>query len=62
MIEISKREEYYQQEYCGRVYSLRDTNMHSRSQGHEPIIIGQNYYRSSRTEKTAKKPNPCLRG
>jgi len=26
MIEISKREEFYQQEYCGCVYSLRDTN------------------------------------
>ncbi len=25
MIEISKREEFYQQEYCGCVYSLRDT-------------------------------------
>ena len=26
MIEISKREHFYQQEYCGCVYSLRDTN------------------------------------
>ena len=26
MIEISKRENFYQQEYCGCVYSLRDTN------------------------------------
>ena len=26
MIEISKRERFYQQEYCGCVYSLRDTN------------------------------------
>ncbi|MRX27046.1 epoxyqueuosine reductase QueH [Kangiella sp. HZ709] len=26
MIEISKREQFYQQEYCGCVYSLRDTN------------------------------------
>ena len=26
MIESSKREEFYQQEYCGCVYSLRDTN------------------------------------
>ncbi|GIS33361.1 MAG: hypothetical protein Ct9H90mP4_12750 [Gammaproteobacteria bacterium] len=24
MIEISKREEFYQQEYCGCVYSLRE--------------------------------------
>ena len=26
MIELSKREAFYQQEYCGCVYSLRDTN------------------------------------
>ena len=26
MIEISKREKFYQQEYCGCVFSLRDTN------------------------------------
>jgi predicted adenine nucleotide alpha hydrolase (AANH) superfamily ATPase len=28
MLEISKRENFYQQEYCGCVYSLRDTNRH----------------------------------
>jgi hypothetical protein len=33
MIEISKREEFYQQEHCGCVDSLRDTNRHCRSQG-----------------------------
>ncbi len=31
MIEISKREQFYQQEYCGCVYSLRDTNLHRKS-------------------------------
>ena len=36
MIEISKREEFYQQEYCGCVYSLRDTNHHRRNQGRPP--------------------------
>ena len=30
MIEISKREHFYQQEYCGCVYSLRDTNRSRR--------------------------------
>ena len=45
MIEISKREEFYQQEYCGCVYSLRDTNLHRRSQGREPIEIGAKFYR-----------------
>ena len=44
MIEISKREEFYQQEYCGCVYSLRDTNLHRRRQGREPIAIGKQFY------------------
>ena len=30
MYEISKREEFYQQEYCGCVYSLRDCLMLSK--------------------------------
>lgn len=44
MIEISKREQFYQQEYCGCVYSLRDTNTHRRSQGRDNIVIGLTYY------------------
>ncbi|MBN8886112.1 MAG: epoxyqueuosine reductase QueH [Rudaea sp.] len=44
MIEISKRERFYQQEYCGCVYSLRDTNRHRRAQGRERIYIGVQYY------------------
>ncbi|KAA0911781.1 epoxyqueuosine reductase QueH [Pusillimonas sp. ANT_WB101] len=44
MIEISKREAFYQQEYCGCVYSLRDTNRYRRSQGRERIKIGVKYY------------------
>jgi len=44
MIEISKREKFYQQEYCGCVYSLRDTNQHRKSQGRESIKIGVKYY------------------
>ncbi|HYD44540.1 MAG TPA: epoxyqueuosine reductase QueH, partial [Phenylobacterium sp.] len=45
MIEISKREEFYQQEYCGCVYSLRDTNRHRRETGRGPIEIGTQFYR-----------------
>ncbi len=37
MIEISKREEFYQQEYCGCVYSLRDTNAWREAQGREKV-------------------------
>ena len=44
MIEISKREGFYQQEYCGCVFSLRDTNKWRASQGREKIAIGQSFY------------------
>lgn len=44
MVEISKREHFYQQEYCGCVYSLRDTNRHRRAQGRDRIKIGLVYY------------------
>jgi predicted adenine nucleotide alpha hydrolase (AANH) superfamily ATPase len=44
MIEISKREKFYQQEYCGCVYSLRDTNKWRVSQGRKKINIGETYY------------------
>jgi epoxyqueuosine reductase len=44
MIEISKREEFYQQEYCGCAYSLRDANRHRREQGRAAIRIGVKYY------------------
>jgi predicted adenine nucleotide alpha hydrolase (AANH) superfamily ATPase len=50
MVEISKRENFYQQEYCGCVYSLRDTNHHRVAQGRERIRIGVNYY-GERTEE-----------
>ena len=44
MIEISKREGFYQQEYCGCVYSLRDTNKWRVSQGRKEIKTGESYY------------------
>jgi predicted adenine nucleotide alpha hydrolase (AANH) superfamily ATPase len=44
MYDIAKRENFYKQEYCGCVYSLRDTNNWRRSQGREEINIGQEYY------------------
>ncbi|AFJ03317.1 hypothetical protein Q7C_2181 [Methylophaga frappieri] len=44
MIEISKRENFYQQEYCGCVYSLRDTNRHRVSQGRDRIKLGEKFY------------------
>ena len=44
MIEICKREEFYQQEYCGCVYSLRDTNKWRKENNRPRVIRGQKYY------------------
>jgi predicted adenine nucleotide alpha hydrolase (AANH) superfamily ATPase len=48
MIAISKREEFYQQEYCGCVYSLRDTNRHRLEVGRKPIEIGTQFYQKAK--------------
>jgi epoxyqueuosine reductase len=44
MITISKREEFYQQEYCGCVYSLRDTNHWRQQSGRARIKRGVTFY------------------
>lgn len=44
MIEISKKEEFYQQEYCGCVFSLRDTNRRRVAQGRDRIQKGVKFY------------------
>ena len=44
MIELSKLEEFYQQEYCGCIYSLRDTNDWRQENGREKIERGQKFY------------------
>lgn len=44
MLEISKDEGFYMQEYCGCVYSLRDTNRWRRSKGRDRIEIGVKFY------------------
>jgi hypothetical protein len=44
MIEISKREKFYQQEYCGCVFSLRDTNKWRMAKGRKEIAIGETFY------------------
>ena len=48
MISIAKHEEFYQQEYCGCIYSLRDSNKYRLQQGRGKIIRGVKYY--GRTE------------
>jgi len=44
MLEISKKEKFYKQEYCGCVYSLRDTNKWRKSRGREIVKRGINFY------------------
>ena len=51
MYEISKREQFYKQEYCGCVYSLRDTNLWRIKNGRERIHQGINFYGKECEEK-----------
>ena len=44
MYSIAKRENFYQQEYCGCVYSLRDTNAWRQTNHRSRVKIGVNYY------------------
>ena len=44
MYEIAKRENFYKQEYCGCIYSLRDTNLWRKKNGREKIKICENFY------------------
>jgi len=58
MLEISKREHFYQQEYCGCIYSLRDTNKWRVSNGREKIDIGVKYYGSTEPVPNDAGPFP----
>ena len=44
MYEIAKDENFYKQEYCGCIFSLRDTNEWRVSKGREEIEIGEEFY------------------
>jgi hypothetical protein len=44
MIEIAKRERFYQQEYCGCIHSLRDANDRRLAAGRPKIVLGQKFY------------------
>ena len=44
MYQIAKREGFYKQEYCGCVYSMRDTNKWRTQNGRERIKIGIEHY------------------
>lgn len=44
MYQIAKQENFYKQEYCGCVYSLRDTNRWRQKNCRARIKIGENFY------------------
>jgi len=46
MYTISKEENFYQQEYCGCVYSLRDTNLWRKKTNRKTIRFGEAFYSS----------------
>lgn len=56
MVEISKREQFYQQEYCGCIYSLRDTNKWRVANGRSKIRLGESFYGVNSCED--KEPAP----
>jgi epoxyqueuosine reductase len=51
MYEIAKREEFYKQEYCGCIFSLRDSNDWRKQTGREEIAIGQEFYKEVNIDK-----------
>lgn len=50
MYQIAKRENFYKQEYCGCVYSLRDTNAWRQKNLRERIKIGTHFYEEPKVE------------
>ncbi|MDX1924710.1 MAG: epoxyqueuosine reductase QueH [Rickettsiaceae bacterium] len=44
MYEIAKQENFYKQEYCGCIYSLKCTNEWRKKNGREEIAIGEQFY------------------
>jgi predicted adenine nucleotide alpha hydrolase (AANH) superfamily ATPase len=46
MYEIAKEENFYKQEYCGCIYSLRDTNNWREKNNREKIKIGEEFYKN----------------
>ena len=56
MYEIAKREEFYAQQYCGCIYSLRDSNSWRETKSRAKIEIGETYYEQKLQEADASKP------
>ena len=60
MYEIAKRENFYQQQYCGCIYSLRDSNRWREANGRKKIALGATWYQehpdSETQQNTAHSP------
>lgn len=50
MYDLAKEMQFYKQEYCGCIYSLRDTNKWRVQNNREEITIGEEYYRQKIAE------------
>ena len=44
MYSLAKEEQFYKQEFCGCIYSLRDTNEWRRKNGRKEIDMGKEFY------------------
>lgn len=44
MYELAKEEAFYAQQYCGCIYSLRDSNAWRQANGRDAIAIGETWY------------------
>lgn len=56
MYQIAKRENFYKQEYCGCVYSLRDTNAWRQKNERCRIKIGLNHYGDEQSHSDSVSP------
>ncbi|MBL6700799.1 MAG: epoxyqueuosine reductase QueH [Gammaproteobacteria bacterium] len=55
MINVSKNEEFYMQEYCGCVYSLRDTNIWRNKNNRPDVEIGIKFYSKLNKDTSNRK-------
>jgi predicted adenine nucleotide alpha hydrolase (AANH) superfamily ATPase len=56
MLELSKKENFYQQEYCGCSYSLRDSNEWRVKNNRPKIKIKTNFYGIDKKEESSENP------
>jgi predicted adenine nucleotide alpha hydrolase (AANH) superfamily ATPase len=55
MYKIAKKEQFYKQEYCGCIFSLRDTNQWRVANGRDEIKIGEEFYEEITIDKNLVK-------